>query len=482
MKLLRFVCGVALVACGLETSPDGRDEPRSERELTAEWGGALPYTGVGGEAIGTPLSFRLRGPLSTAAVSPNPRLSFFFPNPTRLPVRVEVCSDPTCENIIWSQDVLPIEPVTTVQPDTPLAPGVHFWRARHSYPDPLDALHAAPQSTHTWQFWVDSSLTSPASSGSYFDPNRDGHADWIHGLYHSGDDGLVEIGLSDGTSIHRITQTLIGDGEIVGHGLRRRIYAAALAVGDLNGDGRTDLVVGAPSASVPGMEEGWNEGRFDVRLAGTDGVLGPPLWFRPPEAWGRDNSAFGRTVEIIDINQDGYGDVLVGSPDASGNGSQPGRIAAYLGSPSGIWFDAERTLDDADPADGYRLSGTETNPMPTGDFPTSTILGMPLLAPVFGDATHGDRLVAAGDEEIAYFGVSDSDPSRLVRRLSLPHEGAAPTSIANIGDTNGDGIREIAIGFSDGSAELHLVPGEASSVVQVRDPKLGRRSHSSLPH
>jgi cysteine-rich repeat protein len=88
------------------------------------------------------------------------------------------------------------------------------------------------------------------------------------------------------------------------HGTTGARFGTALAVGDINGDTRADLVIGAPFAS-PG-------GDLSVYLGTPSGVGGTASEVRV----GSTNAELGASVAIADFEADGFSDLLVGAPGA----------------------------------------------------------------------------------------------------------------------------------------------------------------------
>ena len=117
-------------------------------------------------------------------------------------------------------------------------------------------------------------------------------------------------------------------------------FGSSLAVGDMNGDGKADLLVGAPDAPVGGMERAGKGFVFVAPSFSTSYALQAPQ----PEA----NSSFGRALAAADVNNDGYDDVVIGAPDAGADGEAAGLAFVFL-SPS---FGTVTTLHDPEPEPG----------------------------------------------------------------------------------------------------------------------------------
>ena len=93
-------------------------------------------------------------------------------------------------------------------------------------------------------------------------------------------------------------------------------FGKHIAIGDLNADGKTDLVVGATSYSAGGRAYiFYNDGQYSTAASSADVII-------TSEASGNN---FGRTPATGDLNADGKTDLIVG---ASGYSSSTGR--AYI--------------------------------------------------------------------------------------------------------------------------------------------------------
>uniref|UniRef100_A0AAQ4RQ52 Integrin subunit alpha 7 n=1 Tax=Gasterosteus aculeatus aculeatus TaxID=481459 RepID=A0AAQ4RQ52_GASAC len=127
-------------------------------------------------------------------------------------------------------------------------------------------------------------------------------------------------------------------------------FGYSVATADLNRDGWTDLIVGAPNFFDRKAEIGgavyvylnpfghWDDQARPIRLNGTY------------------DSMFGITVSNIgDLDQDGYGDIAVGAPFDG-----DGKVFIYRGSDSGIETKPAQVLDGRDfdvRRFGYSISG-----------------------------------------------------------------------------------------------------------------------------
>lgn len=115
------------------------------------------------------------------------------------------------------------------------------------------------------------------------------------------------------------------------------------SIGDINGDGYGDLVLGDPvdpSADKPGGAKG---GRITVWYGGPDGpdltqqptVLHQNTTSVPGTAKAEDG--FGTSVTTGDIDEDGYADVAVGAPgEEVGTAKDAGAVTVFFGSATGL--------------------------------------------------------------------------------------------------------------------------------------------------
>ena len=107
-------------------------------------------------------------------------------------------------------------------------------------------------------------------------------------------------------------------------------FGTSLAVGDVNGDGKGDIAVGAGGERVGGNAY---QGRAYV-FSGADGSLLFTLDSPNPEegAW------FGSSVAVGDVNGDGKDDIAVGAFGEHVGGNSQGQVYVFSGADGSLLF------------------------------------------------------------------------------------------------------------------------------------------------
>lgn len=187
------------------------------------------------------------------------------------------------------------------------------------------------------------------------DVNRDGHSDILVGAQYDADNdtrsGSVYIyyGSPDGVLVGSEQKLLASDGEIYDH-----FGISVSSAGDIDGDTYSDIVIGSSGDD----DQGHNGGSAYVYYGSPDGIIASSerkLHAGIGEArdyYGLSVSAAG------DLDADGYKDIVIGAFEDYEDGSGRGSAYAYYGSSTGILPSSERRLvaPEGAPGDGFGFS------------------------------------------------------------------------------------------------------------------------------
>jgi len=215
---------------------------------------------------------------------------------------------------------------------------------------------------------------------------------------------------------------------------------------DVNGDGYADVVVGASGASAL-------TGRAHVFLGSPTGLgQTPATTLEGPDG---ELGYFGAAVASAgDVNGDGYADVIVG---ANGDGgTRAGRAHLFLGGPSGL--------------DAFPSTTLESPDGPGGRFGWSVASAGDVDADGYADVVVA-AIAASGHTGRVYLyrgGAVGLDPNpTTVLEGPDGREGAFGRSLSGIGDMNGDGYADLAVG-APGAERVHLFFGDPSGLYPYR--------------
>lgn len=243
---------------------------------------------------------------------------------------------------------------------------------------------------------------------------------------------------------------------------------AVQTAGDVNGDGIDDMLIGTfdldATAGLDKVGQAYVVfGRTTafpatLELATLNGSNG--FQFRGQNAF----DYTGRAVSSAgDINGDGFGDILIGAPEASPNGARSGKAYVVLGRSSG--FPALLTPAALTGANGFVINGALT-----GDYAGSSVASAgDVNGDGFDDMMIGAERADPGGRNQAgrayvVFGKAAAfgpqfELSSLNGTNGFALSGAAEgdlagRSLAGAGDVNGDGFDDVIVGAPD-----HSVPG-----------------------
>src|SRR3954447_9699617 len=269
--------------------------------------------------------------------------------------------------------------------------------------------------------------------------------------------------------------------------------------GDLNGDGRRDLVLGGPAIGGERPGAAWvvfgkpDSGGVDLAAPGSGA-------YRIGGA--QPNAPTGFSVGSLgDVNGDGRGELLVGAPRYDVNDSDrldSGAVFVVRGSASATNVDL-----GALGGNGYRIDGeghgnagwaVDGSADMNGDSVPDVVLGAPFTdaadAPAAGSAyvawgrtdTTNVDLASLGNGGFKLNGSLGRGPATGSEELSAPDMGTTPevdadtlgeaagASVAALGDINGDGVPDLAVGANQAdrgsrlnAGSVYFVHGKANS-------------------
>ncbi|MCI0345454.1 MAG: FG-GAP-like repeat-containing protein, partial [Chloroflexi bacterium] len=192
-----------------------------------------------------------------------------------------------------------------------------------------------------------------SSVGTAGDVNADGYSDVVVGATHFGPgEAYLYLGSSTGLATTPAWTVSANQSSYLG-------FSVGTA-GDVNGDGYSDVLVGAYAHDNGATDEG----AAFLYLGSASGPSTTAAW----TAEGNQASAYFGTVSTAgDLNGDGYGDVVVSAYQFDNGETNEGRTFAYLGSATGLATTASWTQEsDLDFAfSGYAVSsaGDERAPI-----------------------------------------------------------------------------------------------------------------------
>jgi len=168
-----------------------------------------------------------------------------------------------------------------------------------------------------------------AAVASAGDINGDGFGDFMAGATQTGF-GPGKVRIWFGKSAH-LAPGSAPDVTLVGPDAHSQ-FGFALTAGDFNGDGYSDIAVGAPNADLLGPTVS-ETGKVYVYLGGPAGLDAVADFIRSG-SFAFDHLGSSLAAEG-DVNGDGYCDLIIGVPDANDAASDGGRAEVWIGQSTG---------------------------------------------------------------------------------------------------------------------------------------------------
>ncbi|MBN2007545.1 MAG: FG-GAP repeat protein [Anaerolineae bacterium] len=200
--------------------------------------------------------------------------------------------------------------------------------------------------------------------------------------------------------------------------------------GDVNGDGFSDVLVGAPTYDGGAAAEGRVYGYYGA----AGGLSTTASWTKEMDQAG---AQFGTAVASAgDVNGDGYADVIIGAPNYANGQTQEGAAFVYHGAASGLSAAANWQYE-SDKA-GAHLGAAVSS---TGYAHSSTYTGVLVGAPEFNET-----MANQGKAFAFYGGASGLNVAPDWSNVGDQTGATFGAAVSCAGDVDGDGYHDILVG------------------------------------
>ena len=227
--------------------------------------------------------------------------------------------------------------------------------------------------------------------------------------------------------------------------------SSVATAGDVNGDGFSDVIVGAPRYDAGRVDEG----RVFVYHGSPQGLSTVPAWTATSNLVGAQLGFSAATAG--DVNGDGYDDIIVGAAQYSNGEAFEGAAFVYLGSAAGLSAFADWSVEGDQMGAGLGAAVATAGDV-DGDGNDDVIIGAPGL-----DGGSGRAFVYRGSSSGLETAASWTTVGEAFAQLGA--------SVATAGDLNADGFQDVIVGSpgannSAGRADVFL--GSRTGLLRTR--------------
>ena len=262
-------------------------------------------------------------------------------------------------------------------------------------------------------------------------------------------------------------------------------------IGDLNNDGVNDIAVGATGDDMDENDDvdgGISRGAVHIMFMNTDGSIDSTVEINDSTPNGPildDRDSFGKSIANIgDLNNDGVNDIAVGAPGDDDEGANRGTIHIMFMNTNGSVDSTVKISDVNTTPNGPVLEGHDGFGASVANIGDLNVDG---VNDIIVGAIGADCVSCVGDQAgavyIMFMNTDGSVDSTVEINDSTPNGPVIIAtdnlgfSVADIGDLNGDGVNDIAVGaqqddgLGDTIGAVHIMfmntDGSIDSTVEI---------------